>query len=113
MLAFLALWLKLAVPLGFMPAGAAGGPVFQICSASSVPFSAKGGGPEKSPSKTGTDCVFSLLHASAVSSAGVAAPGTPLGAFAVLTASSKPVAAPRHFLFAPPPPSHAPPSLVA
>jgi len=111
-LAVLALWVKLAVPLGFMPADSAAGPVFQICSAVAAPPGGESGLPGKSP-KAGMECAFSLLHASAVAAAEIAASGAPLGRFVLRAASPKPGRAPLRLLFAPPPPSHAPPGLVA
>jgi hypothetical protein len=111
MLAFLALWLKLAIPMGFMPVQSDGVPAFAICSAGALPGEGRDGLPADAPSKAGMDCVFSLLHASALAADDPAPDLKPLGRIALPDSPSF-GAAPAAKLFAPPPPSHAPPAII-
>ena len=111
MLAFLAMWLKLAIPMGFMPVASDGAPAFAICSADSPTGGGRDGLPANTPPKAGQECVFSLLHASALAAEDPAPYRKPLGRLALPGALSL-AAAPATKLFAPPPPSHAPPAII-
>jgi hypothetical protein len=110
-LAFLALCLKLAVPVGFMPVAATGGPAFGICSSAALQAVGERGVPDDSHAKAGGDCVFSLLHESALAAADLAVPRKPIGKMAPPESSLSAATPQPDRLFAPPPPSHAPPNL--
>jgi hypothetical protein len=112
-LAFLALCLKLMVPVGFMPVGSSAGPVFGICSTAASSAIGKTSTKDDSSPKASMGCVFSLLHASVLAVADLAAPGLPLGKMAPHLSSHPGASPPRDRLFAPPPPSHAPPNGLA
>jgi hypothetical protein len=112
MLAFLALCLKLSVPVGFMPASTDGMPGFAVCiSSPSAAQAGKGETSRKPSSKAGMECVFSLLHTAILAAADNPAPGRLLGAVADTTLTISRMSA-SISLFAPPPPAHAPPSLT-